>query len=68
MEPALPPGTIAGEPEVVDPEPDATGRSDDGVESGEVDCGATVDCANTGVARAVAKSKAAICFVSMVNS
>jgi hypothetical protein len=36
VELALPLGTMAGEPEVVEPEPEAAGRSDDG---------AVVDCA-----------------------
>jgi hypothetical protein len=56
VEPAVPPGTIAGDPEVVEPEPEAAGRSDEG---------AVVDCAKTGAARAVAKRQTAICFFSM---
>jgi hypothetical protein len=54
-----PPGTMAGEPESVDPEPVAVGRSDEG---------AVVDCAKAGAASAVAKRQATICFFSMSHS
>jgi hypothetical protein len=66
---ALPPlpGTMAGEPDVGAPEPDAVGRSADGVESGPVDWGAVV-CAKAGAARAVARRQAAMCFLSMDHS
>ena len=60
IEPSLlAPGTIAGEPEVVDCEPVAVGRSDEG---------AVVDCANAGAASAVATRHAAICFFSIGQS
>jgi hypothetical protein len=61
----VPPGTIAGEPVVVDPLPEATGRSADGRDSGDVDSGGFADCAKAGVASAAAKKQAAICFFSM---
>jgi hypothetical protein len=55
----LPPGTIAGEPDVVESVPVAAGRSDDGA--------VVVDCAKAGAASAVATRHAAICFFSMVE-
>jgi hypothetical protein len=55
--PAVPPGCMAGEPDVADPEPVAVGRSEDG---------AVVVCARAGiVARAEATRHAAICVLSM---
>jgi hypothetical protein len=68
MELAPPPGSMAGEPEVAAPEPDAAGRSADGVDKGPVGWGAVVDWAKTGAARAVAKRQAAMCFFSMGRS
>src|SRR5688500_16547296 len=54
--PAVPPGCMAGEPEVVDPEPVAVGRSVGGV----------AVCARAGAAtRAEAKRQAAICVLSI---
>jgi hypothetical protein len=61
----VPPGTIAGEPVVVDPLPEATGRSADGLDNGDVDSGGVVDCAIAGEANAAASRPAAICLVSM---
>ena len=55
----LPPGTIAGEPDVVESVPVAAGRSDDGA--------VVVDCAKAGAPSAVATRHAAICFFSMVE-
>jgi len=52
-----PPGCMAGDPEVVDPEPVATGRSDEG---------AVVVCAKAGTAtRAVANKQAVIWVLSI---
>jgi hypothetical protein len=61
----VPPGTMAGEPVAVDRLPEATGRSADGRDSGDVDSGVVVDCARAGVASAAAARQAAICFFSM---
>jgi hypothetical protein len=55
-----PPGTMAGEPDVVDPEPVARGRSADGA---VVAC-----CAQAGAASAVATRQAAMCRFSMCFS
>ena len=55
--PAVPPGCMAGEPEVVDPEPVAAGRSVGGV---------VAVCARAGAAtRAEARKQAAICVLSI---
>jgi hypothetical protein len=54
-----PPGSIAGDPDVVDCEPEAVGRSVEGA--------VVVDCAKAGAASAVATKHAAICFFSMVD-
>jgi hypothetical protein len=51
-----PPGTIAGEPDVVECVPLAAGRSDEG---------AAVDCAKAGPANAVATRQAAMCLFSI---
>jgi hypothetical protein len=55
-----PPGTIAGEPDVVESVPVAAGRSVDGA--------VVVDCAKAGAASVVATRHAAMCFFSMVES
>jgi hypothetical protein len=55
--PAVPPGCMAGDPEVVDPEPVAVGRSADG---------SVVFCARAGAAtRAEARRHAVICVLSI---
>jgi hypothetical protein len=55
--PAVPPGCMAGDPEVVEPEPVAAGRSDEG---------AVVPCAKAdAVTRAVAMRQAVICVLSI---
>jgi len=61
-EPLLP-GCMAGEPDVVEPEPVAAGRS----VAPEV--GAVVEVwAKAGAAKMVAKRQAAICFLSIAES
>jgi hypothetical protein len=57
--PAVPPGCMAGDPDVGEPAPVAVGRSDEG---------ADVPCANAAVASAVAMRQAAICVFSIVVS
>ncbi|HEX2724472.1 MAG TPA: hypothetical protein VHN20_01490 [Beijerinckiaceae bacterium] len=54
----VPPGSIAGEPDVVECVPVAVGRSVAGAP----------DCAKAGIAAAVATRQAAICFFSIVIS
>jgi hypothetical protein len=58
---ALPPvlGSIAGDPDVVEPEPDAVGRSDEGRDRDP--------CASAGAASTVARTQPAIAFVSMID-